>query len=165
MLNGVCWITGVAILLGGLYWLATAGFRNGDRPGDARVSARLVTVSQADETRPLIVATVRNPSGAPVLGALRVRAALLPDWLAGTQAVRVPRRTAGRALRPGRFVTVGVVPAGGTAELAAPVPAGARRCLLTVPVGQEGGRLRVYRLRLGPVCFTGTGRDELIMVG
>ena len=165
MLNAVFWITGLAAIASGVYWLAAAGFRNGDRPGDARVSARLVTRPRADEVRPLIVATVRNPSGAPALGALRVRPALLPAWLAGAHGARVPRRTAGRAFRPGRYGAVGVVPPGGAAELAAPVPVRARRYLLTVAVGEEGGRLRVYRLRLGPVCLTATGRDELIMVG
>ncbi len=51
--------------------------------------------------------------------------------------------------RPGRYATVGVAPAGGAAELAVPVPSRARRYVLTAAVGQEGGRLRVHRLRLG----------------
>jgi hypothetical protein len=165
MVNGVFWIIVLAAVVGGLGWLVAAGFRNGDRPGDSSVCARLVTGSQPDERRPLVVATVGNPSGTPVLGALRVSRALLPSWLAGAGGVRVPRRTAGRAFRPGRYATVGVVPAAGAAEFAVPVPVRARRYLLTVAVGQAGGRLRVYRRRLGPVSFTATGRDELIMVG
>jgi len=165
MLSGVFWITGLTAVAVALCWLVVAGIRNGDRPGDARVSARLVTGSQVDERRPLVIAHVRNPSGTPVLGAVRVRRALLPAWFAGTRDVRVPRWTGGRAFRPGRYATVGVIAPGAAAELAAPVPVRARRYLLIVAVGQEGGRLRVYRLRLGPVCFTATGRDELIMVG
>jgi hypothetical protein len=64
--------------------------------------------------------------------------------------------------RPGRFETVGVAPAGGAAELAVPVTVRARRYVLTAAVGQEGSRLRVHRLRLGPVSCQGEGRDEFI---
>jgi hypothetical protein len=53
-----------------------------------------------------------------------------------------------------------VAPAGGAAELAVPVTVRARRYVLTAAVGQEGGRLRVHRLRLGPVSYPSAGRDE-----
>ena len=70
----------------------------------------------------------------------------------------------GRAkFRPGRYETVGVAPAGGAAELAVPVTERARRYVLTVAVGQEAGRLRIHRLRLGPVRRTAEGR-QIIMV-
>jgi hypothetical protein len=36
----------------------------------------------------------------------------------------------------------------------------AAACVLTAAVGQEGGRLRVHRLRLGPVSYPAAGRDE-----
>jgi len=75
----------------------------------------------------------------------------------------VPRRTLRRKFRPARYATVGVVPAGGAAEFAAPVPARARRCLLTAAVGQEGGRLRVRRLRLGPVSYAAAERATIMV--
>ncbi|HVT69036.1 MAG TPA: hypothetical protein VHF26_14895, partial [Trebonia sp.] len=62
--------------------------------------------------------------------------------------------------RPGGYACVGVVPAGGSAEFAVPLPVRARRCLLTVAVGQEGGRLRVHRLRLDAAAAR-LGRDEV----
>ena len=78
MLTYVFW-TIFAGVLAGTCWLLAAGLRNGDRPGDAGVTARL------DNGRyfKLVVATVRNPSGTPVLAALRARPALVPGWLAG----------------------------------------------------------------------------------
>jgi len=132
------------------------GFRNGDQPGDSRVSA-LVGTSAAGGT-PLIFATVRNPSGTPVLTALRVRRGFIPGSLAGRLSVRVPRWTKGRRFRPGAYQTVGVVPAGGTTEFPVPLAWRARRYVLTVAVGQQGGRLRVYRLRLaGADIYLGSG--------
>ena len=142
---------------------AAAGFRNGDTPGDARVSALLAAGTGPARTGPagtgpLIVATVRNPSGTPVLAALQVRRALLPAWLAGQTGIRVPRWTKGRKFRPGAYATIGVVAAGGAAEFPVPVPQRAHRYLLSVAVGQEGGRLRVHRLRLaGADIFLGSG--------
>lgn len=129
-------------------WLMAAGLRNGDRPSDARVTAALGNAAQPDEPRPVVVATVRNPSGTPVLAGLSVRRARLPGWLAGGLDVTVPRRTARGRFRPGGYPTIGIVPALGTARFTVPVPASARRYLLTAVVGQAGGRLRVYRLRV-----------------
>jgi hypothetical protein len=161
VLSYVFWIISVSGVLAGLYYLAVTGFRNGDRPGDARVTALLTEGAGA---HPLIVATVGNPSGTPVLAALRVRRALLPGWLALPHDVSVPRLTGGRRFRPERFATVGVVGAAGAAALIVQAPVRARRYLLIVAVGQEGGRLREHRLRLRPVCYTAAGRDDLIMV-
>lgn len=141
-------------------WCLASGFRNGDRPGDARVRAWLVTAAQPDEQRPLVVAVVGNPAGTPAIAALGTRPAVLPAWLAGSRAVSVPRWTVRRKFQPGRYACVGVVPAGGSAEFAVPVPARARRYLLTVAVGQEGGRLRVHRLRLEGAAAR-LGRDEV----
>ena len=165
MLNYVFWIIVLAGVLVVVYSAAAAGFRNGDRAGDARISVLLAAAARPDGQRPLIIATVSNPSGTPVITALRVRRAVVPDWLAGTRTVRVARWTARRRFRPGRYAGVGVVPAADAAEFAVDVPPRARRCLLLVAVGQEGGRLRVHRVRLGPVCFTIAGQDDLIMVG
>jgi hypothetical protein len=91
--------------------------RNGDRPGDAEITALLSTGTQPDEARPVIVV-------------------------------------------PGKYATIGVAPADGAAELAVPVTVRARRYVLTAAVGQECGRLRVHRLRLGPVSYPAAGRDE-----
>jgi hypothetical protein len=165
MLNYVFWIILLAGALAGVYCLAVAGFRNGDRAADAQVSALVAAAPQPDEEHPLIIAAVRNPSGTPVIVALRARRAVRPAWAAGALTVRVAHWTARRRFRPGRYPTVGVVPAAGAAEFALPVRVRARHYLLIVAVGQEGGRLRVHRLRLGPVCFTAAGRGDLIMVG
>jgi hypothetical protein len=131
-----------------LFWYGREGFRNGDRPDDALVRAALRSSGQPGEERPVAIVDVRNPGGTPVLAAVAVRRALLPGWLAGAAGSTVPRRTARRAYRPVGFPTVAVVAGGQRAELSAPVSAAARRYLITVLVGQAGGRLRVHRLRI-----------------
>jgi len=161
VLTYVFGIIGAAGVFAGLFYCLAAGFRNGDRPGDALVTAQLTTGAQPDEARPLIIVTVRNRSGTPVFAALTARAALLPAGVVARHDVSVPRRTLRAKFRPGKFATVGVAPAGGTAEFAVPVRARARRYLLTAAVGQEGGRLRVHRLRLGPVSSAAEGRRAL----
>lgn len=72
MLTSVFLIISV-LVFAGLAFCAVAGLRNGDRPGDARLTARLETGTQPDEARPLILVTVQNPSPAPVLAALAAR--------------------------------------------------------------------------------------------
>jgi len=150
-------------ILGALCYCVVTGIRNGDRPGDARVTALLTTGTRPGEPRPLIVVTVRNPSGTPVLAALRARRALLPAVLTDSCGVCVPRWTSRRKFRPGKYETVGVAQAGGAAELAVPVAVRARRYVVTAAVGQEGGRLRVHELRLGPVSYA-TEERQMIMV-
>ena len=161
MLSYVSLIIGAIVLLMVTCWLVSAGIRNGDRAGDAKVTAVLTTGTQPDETRPVIVVRVRNPSGTPVFAALTARRALLPAGLASAQTVTVPRWTLRRKFSPEQYAAVGVAPAGGAAELAVPVRARARRYLLTAVVGQEAGRLRVHRLRVGPVSHAAAGRHEL----
>jgi hypothetical protein len=151
-------------MLAALYYLAVLGFRNGDRPGDALVT----TVPLADPvplagTAPAAVAVlVRNPTGTPVLVGLTARAAFLPAWLAMPHDVSVPRWTLRGKFDPERYECVGVVPAGGATEFAVPALARARRTVLTVAVGQEGGRLRVHRLRLGLVAQPAEGGNKLV---
>lgn len=148
------------VLLG---WCGIVGARNGDHPGDARVSA--LVGSGTEGGNPLIFATVRNPSGTPALTALRVRRGFVPGALIGKFTVRVPRWTKGRRFRPGAYETVGVVPAGGATEFPVPVPVRSHRYVLTVAVGQQGGRLRVYRLRLaGTDVFLGSGEVHAPLV-
>ena len=161
MLTYVFGIIATAGVFAALFCCLAAGVRNGDRPGDALVTALLATGTQPDEARPVIIVTVRNPSGAPVVAGLSARAALLPAGLATSHDVSVPRWTSRAKFRPGRYATVGVAPAGGAAEFAVPVPARSRRYALTVAVGQEAGRLRVHRLRLGAGGHAATGRREL----
>lgn len=161
MLTFVFCIIAAAGALSVLCYLTAAGFRNGDRPGDALVTALLVTGDHPEETRSLIVATVRNPSGTPVLTALRARGALLPAWLAGPKGISVPHWTTRRQFQPGEFGCVSVVPPGGAGEFAVPVPVRARHYLLTAAVGQEGGRLRVHRCRLATA--RGHGRPQSMM--
>jgi hypothetical protein len=147
-----------AVAFAGVCWFALEGFRNGDRPDDAPVRAALRSSGQPGEGRPVAVVAVGNPGGTPVLAAVAVRRALLPSWLVGAIGSAVPRRTARRAYRSGGFPTVAVVPGGQCAELSAPVPAAVRRYLVTVLVGQAGGRLRVHRLRVEAAAVDGGWR-------
>ena len=162
MLTYVFLIIATVGVISVLAFCVAAGLRNGDRAGDAKVTAVLTTGTQPDEARPVIAVRVRNPSGTPVFAALTARRALLPAGVASAQTVTVPRWTLRRKFRPPQYAVVGVAPAGGTAELAVPVRTRARRYLLTAVVGQEAGRLRVHRLRLGPVSYRAGGRDERI---
>jgi len=146
------------LVLGAVCWAAVEGFRNGDRPDDAQVLAALRSSGQPGEERPVAVVAVRNPGSTPVLAAVAARRALIPGWLGGAVGSAVPRRTARRAYRPGGFPTVAVVAGGQRAELSAPVPAAVRRYLVTVLVGQAGGRLRVHRLRIEAAAVDGGWR-------
>jgi hypothetical protein len=139
-----------------LGWCGMSGMRNGDRPGDTQVSALVAT--DAGGGNPMIIARVHNPSRAPALTALRVRRGFVPGELIGKFTVRVPRWTKGRRFRPGAYETVGVVPAGAATDFPVPAPERAHRYVLTVAVGQQDGRLRVYRLRLaGADIYLGSG--------
>ena len=157
------------LVLGAVCWAAVEGFRNGDRPDDAQVLAALRSSGQPGEERPVAVVAVRNPGSTPVLAAVAARRALIPGWLGGAVGSAVPRRTARRAYRPAGFPTVAVVAGGQRAELSAPVPAAVRRYLVTVLVGQAGGRLRVHRLRIGAAAvdagWRGHGTDVLGLTG
>jgi hypothetical protein len=154
-------IIAAAGVFAGLYYLGVAASRNGDRPGDALVTALVTTGAHPEGARPLVVATVANPSGIPVLAALTTRRDRMPALLADPHVVGVPRLTLRRKFRPDRYESVGVVPAGGTAELTVPAPVPARRYVLTVAVGQEGARLRVHRLRIAAVSRAAEGRGKL----
>jgi hypothetical protein len=142
----------VAAAVALLCWLLIAGLRNGDRPGDAAVTATLAMARQPDGARPVILATVANRSAAPVLVGLRARGSLT----AGALKVRVPWRTLARRYRAGEHDTVGVVLGWESAvfrvPVRAPVGAGGRRYRLTAIIGQSGRRLRVLTV---PVATTG----------
>jgi hypothetical protein len=154
-------VAGIAVLAL-LCWCAARGLRDGDCPADARVSAVLRDSGQPDEPRPVIVATVVNPSGAAVLAGLSAgpgRLDRLPAWLdacldalppgaARPLTVTVPRRTARAKFRPGGYATVGIVPASGTVRFPVPVDRAARRYVLTAAIGQSAGRLRLHRLHV-----------------
>jgi hypothetical protein len=138
----------LAFIVAGTAWAAVLGFRSGDRALDVTVSAGLGDPGQPDEPRPVVIADIANPSGDAVVVGLAARAARAPFLLARLQPKRVtvPWLTRRRALRAGRFETVGVVAAGSAERLAAPVAATARAYWLTVAAGQSGGRLRVCRV-------------------
>lgn len=127
--------------------LAVTGLRDGDRRADAIVTAALASSRQPDETRPVIVATVTNPSAVPVLAGLRVRRALT----AGTMSARVPWRTSGRRYRAGEQDTVGVVPPGESGTFSVPARARGRCYRLVAVIGQDSRRLRVLTV---PVACT-----------
>lgn len=134
-----------ALAFAGLFLLVEIGIRNGDRPGDVRVSAEPWTSGQPDERRPVVIARIENPSAAPVVAGLSARRARIPAGLA-PGGVTVPLRTTRRGLRAGDYDTVGVVPASGTARFTVPVERAARRYRLTAAVGQRDGRLRLHRI-------------------
>lgn len=134
-----------ALAFAGLFLLAETGIRNGDRPGDARVSVEPWTAGQPDERRPVLIAEIRNPSGTPLVAGLSARRARIPGPLAGS-TVSVPFRTTRRGLRAGDYDTVGIVPESGTARFTVPVERAAKLYRLTVAVGQSDRRLRVHRI-------------------
>jgi hypothetical protein len=133
------------LALAGLGWLVVLGFRHGDRPLDAKVSAELRDSGQPDEPRPVVVAAIDNPAGVVVLVGLAARASRIPALLR-PGSIGVPTLTARRGLRAGAYETVGVVPAHGTARFTVPVAATARSYRLVVAMGQSGGRLRLHRI-------------------
>jgi hypothetical protein len=135
----------LALTLAGMTWLALTGFRHGDRLLDAVVTAELQQAAQPDESRPVVVAEVRNPSESAVLVGLAARRSRAPGWLGGG-SVAVPRWTVRRALRAGRYPVVGIVPGSGSTRFTIPVTVAGERYRLTAAVGQAGGRLRVHRL-------------------
>jgi hypothetical protein len=150
MVVGVIMAIAFAVLAA-LCWHAAAGFRDGDRSADATVTALLRGSGQPDEPRPVIIATIRNPSAKPVLAGLSVRRTLVPKWVYDGPHVTVPLWTARRALRPTGYDTIGVVPARGSARFPVPAAEQARRYLLTAAIGQADGRLRLHRLHVaGP---------------
>jgi hypothetical protein len=135
----------LALTVAGMIWLALTGFRHGDRPLDAVVTAELQRQAQPEESRPVVVAEVRNPSDSAVLVGLAAQRSRAPGWLGGG-SVGVPRRTARRALRADRYPVVGIVPASGSTRFAIPAPGAGERYRLTAVIGQAGARLRVHRL-------------------
>jgi hypothetical protein len=141
--------TGI-VVLALVCWCVAMGFRDGDRPADATVSAALRDSGQPDEPRPVIVATVVNPSPVPALVGLSARPGR-PAWLAGLGhplTVTVPRRTARAKFHPPSYATVGIVPPSASIRFPVPVERAARRYVLTVVVGQGAGRLRLHRLHV-----------------
>ena len=151
MMSFTAGLVGGIVVLALLFWVAAKGVRDGDGPADAMVSAVLRDAGQPDERRPVIVATVANPSGRPVVAGLSARPGSLPAWLAGAGhplTVTVPRRTARGKFRPGGYATVGVVPASATVRFLVPVDRAAGRYVLTAAVGQGPGRLRLHRLHI-----------------
>jgi hypothetical protein len=135
----------LALTVAGMIWLALAGLRHGDRLLDAVVTAELQQSAQPDESRPVVVAEIRNSAESAALVGLAARRSRVPGWLGGG-SVGVPRRTARRALRADRYPVVGIVPAAGSTRLTVPVTETGERYRLTAAVGQAGGRLRVHRL-------------------
>jgi hypothetical protein len=152
----ICFAAGAAVLIA-LFYCARKGLRDGDRPEDATVNALLRDSGQPDESRPVIIATVVNPSGAPMLAGLSSRPGRpeRPPWLsswlarvADPRSVTVPYRTARAKFRADGYDTVGIVPAAGTVRFPVSVGRAARCYVLTVAIGQPAGRLRVHRLRV-----------------
>ena len=151
MVSFAAGLAGGIVMLALLFWCAAKGLRDGDGPADATVSAMLGDAGQPDERRPVIVATVVNPSGRPVLAGLSACPSGLPAWLAWAGhplTVTVPRRTARGKFRPDGYATVGVVPASATVRFLVPVDRATGRYVLTAAIGQGPGRLRLHRLHV-----------------
>lgn len=137
----LAWVLALATMT----YLAMQGFRSGDRPCDVLVTAELSHAGQPDESRPVVVTEVRNPSASPVLVGLAARPARIPGWVRGG-SITVPLRTTRGSLRPGKYETVGIVRAGEAVQFPVPVAAAGQRYRLKAAVGQASGRLRVHRL-------------------
>ena len=157
--------TAVAItLLAATLALVCAGFRSGDRPGDARVTAWPGSVPTPDGRQPTVVATVHNGGGGPVMVSLSLRRSRIPVRLTAGTSVAVPYRTTRRRYRPGTSATVGVADAGETARwhLLAPSP---RHRRLVAVIGQPGRRLRVLTVpvtrRLPATAASGDSPPQL----
>jgi hypothetical protein len=144
--------------VGGLF-LADAGSRAGDRPGDALVTARLGV--QPYHSWPVVLVTVRNPGAVPLMAGFSARPRRIPGWLDPGSTVRVPRRTARRKFRAAAHEVLGVVPGLADAEFAVPVAGPASRCLLTAVIGQSGERLRVIRMPVTERELPGPGGSML----
>jgi hypothetical protein len=159
-------LAGLACLAAGGLFLADAGSRAGDRPGDALVTARLGV--QPCHSGPavlapavLVLVTVRNPGAVPLMVGFSARPRRILGWLEPGSTVRVPRRTARRKFRAAAQEVLGVVPGWGDAEFAVPVPRPASRCLLTAVIGQSGERLRVIRMPVTERELPGPGGSVL----
>jgi hypothetical protein len=138
-----CGLGGLA--LAGLGRLVLLGFRHGDRPLDAKVSAELRDSGQPDEPRPVVVAAVDNPSGTAIMVGLAARPSRIPALLS-PGSICVPTLTARSGLRAGAYETVGVVPAHGIVRFTVPVAGTGGRYRLVAALGQSGGRLRLHRI-------------------
>lgn len=154
MIGSILTLLAVTVVVAAVTGLAMAGFRAGDRPGDATVTAALEWVSHPDGPRRVVVAAVRNPGPQAVLAGLSAHRSRVPGWLGAGMTVTVPHRTRRARYRPGAQVTLGVVGAGETGHWPVPAPGRGGRCHLVAVIGQAGGRLRVIRL---PVAPAGTG--------
>jgi hypothetical protein len=139
-------LVAVTLVMAAAIALALAGFRAGDRPGDATVTAVLDDVPHPDGPQRVVVATVRNPGPVPVLVGLSVHRRRVPGWLGAGMSVTVPRRTRRPRYRPGVQATVGVVGPGESACWSVPAPRSGRHCHLVAVIGQSGRRLRVVTL-------------------
>jgi hypothetical protein len=147
----------VTVVMAAMTGLAMSGFRAGDRPGDATVTAALEWVPHPDGPRRVVVAAVRNSGPGAVLAGLSAHRSRAPGWLGAGMTVTVPHCTGRARYGPGAQVTLGVVGPGETGHWPVPAPGrGGRggRCHLVAVIGQAGGRLRVIRL---PVAPAGTG--------
>lgn len=131
----------------GMVLLVRAGIRAGDRPDDARATARATTARHPEGDLPVVLATVRNPSSSPVFVGLSLRRSHLPGWLDGAVTVRVPRWRR-RRLGPRRQTVVGIVDSGTNAEWILPAPPIHARWHLVAVLGQKDRRLRVLDRRI-----------------
>jgi hypothetical protein len=156
----VIWIAGFACLAVAGLFLADAGSRAGDRPGDALVTARVSR--RPHESAPVVLVTVHNPGAVPLMVGFSARPRRIPALLEPGTTVRVPRRTARRKFRAVAHEVLGIVPGGEDVEFAVPVARPARRCLLTAVIGQSGDRLRVIRMPVTERELPGPGGSVLM---
>jgi hypothetical protein len=140
-MNAIILIAGlVTLTLSGAALLLATGLRNGDRPGDARVTAVTVT-GYPDEGTAEVTVAIANPGGTPVLIGLSPSRA---SWPARGTRTTVPFRTTRRRYRADRQTAVGAVPPRSVTRLSVLIPI--RRCGLAAVIGQPDGRLRVISM-------------------
>ena len=129
----------MAMVLAGAWGMLAAGYRAGDRPGQA-----VLDDFGPDASGEGLRFTVHNPGRQPVLLGATVRRRTVRSWCEGGYFVRVPRRTWQERLRASRHTVVCVVEPEATEAVRVPVgvAAGRRRAELVVAIG-ESDRLRL----------------------
>ena len=126
----------ITLIFAGAALLAVVGFRNGDRPDDARVTAVTVTDHPDDGTAEVAV-TIANSGGSPVLIGLSPRRPGLPGC--GMRAT-TPFWTIRRRYCADKQVTMGALPPRRLAgyRFLSPSAVAASRSSLASPTGACG---------------------------
>lgn len=136
------------IFLFGVLILVPLGFREGDKPGDARVQ----NVEAWSYPR-VVTAEITNPASVPVMVGISLRSPSLRLRLEGGTYARLRTRKTTRDLLPAEQTVIAVIDAGESQRFVIPADPGlGKRAALVVITGQPGRLRTIHReLRLDPV--------------